>query len=110
MKKRSYLFVLVVLALILASCGGPKSSPSPSEQANREVDAAQVYKQSCVSCHGVKLEGRMGPALSDVGARLKEEEILAVITQGRNGMPSFGGRLTDKEITALAVWLAQKKE
>jgi mono/diheme cytochrome c family protein len=58
----------------------------------------------------VNLEGGAGPALNNVGARLRQEDILAVISQGRGMMPGFEGRLNEQEITALAEWLSLKKE
>ncbi|WP_227013504.1 c-type cytochrome [Paenibacillus psychroresistens] len=87
------------------------SSPKPVEdQTAAPLDAAIIFKQTCTSCHGVDLEGRMiGPNLQKVGARLTEDKIIHQITNGGERMPSFKDKLNEQEIKALVAWLADKK-
>ncbi|MCR8636364.1 c-type cytochrome [Paenibacillus radicis (ex Xue et al. 2023)] len=94
--------------------GGAKNNMA-SGQAEAFAGASEqvqsVYKQSCLSCHGNSLEGRVGPKtnLQKAGGHLTKEQITKQITGGGNGMPGFGGKLKPEEIDALASWLAEKK-
>ncbi|QJC51036.1 cytochrome c [Paenibacillus albicereus] len=95
----------LILAL-LAGCGSSAERGEASLEGPEE--AVALYKQSCISCHGTDLKGRMGPAsdLHDVGARLSEPEITRQIEQGGASMPAFGERLTADEIRVLSGWLS----
>ncbi|MDB5054486.1 MAG: cytochrome c [Bacilli bacterium] len=90
-----------------ASPGTPGSASPGAGTAT--VDAQAVFKQNCISCHGVNLEGGVGPNLQKVGSRLSADQIATTITNGRKVMPSFKGTLKPEEISALSVWLAAKK-
>lgn len=54
--------------------------------------AKALYTQLCMSCHGLNREGNAAaniPRLSDVGARLKREDIATLVRTGKGMMPSF---------------------
>ncbi|MFH5185394.1 c-type cytochrome [Paenibacillus sp. TAB 01] len=74
------------------------------------IQAAEAsYKQSCITCHGNDLAGKIGPNLQKVGSKLSDQQIYKVLQNGRGGMPSFKNSLKDDEIVNLAKWLAEKK-
>ena len=124
---KSFLCLFLLLAFSLAACGKttppattgtpaatgtPTATGTPaatSSGATTKVDAQAVFKQSCVSCHGVNLEGAVGPNLQKEGSKRSKDELATNITNGKGAMPSFTGKLTDDEISSLAVWLADKK-
>jgi cytochrome c551 len=91
--------------------GGGQASPSPGAAAGGAAtgDVQAVFKQNCISCHGVNLEGGVGPNLQKVGTKYSKDQIVGIITNGRGAMPSFKGKISDNEIGALADWLAAKK-
>ncbi|MCG1010172.1 cytochrome c [Salinicoccus sp. ID82-1] len=70
--------------------------------------AQEVYQQNnCMGCHGQNLEGGSGPALTDVGSRLSEDEIRTRIEEGGDGMPA--GLVTDEEeLDAVVQWLSSQ--
>jgi cytochrome c551 len=117
MNKKWIVFCGLALVLTVVACSknapAPSSSAGPTSSAGNQggtaVNAQAVYKQNCVTCHGVNLEGGAGPNLQKAGARLKADQISAKITNGGGGMPPFKGTLKDNEINALAEWLAAKK-
>lgn len=83
---------------------------APEEDAGDATTAAageEVYKQSCLSCHGGNLEGGFGPALDKTGANYSKEEILDIIHNGKGQMPANVVEGEDAE--AVAAWLAEKK-
>jgi mono/diheme cytochrome c family protein len=113
MKKTGLWALGLIVTVSLSACGTSKSTV-PAEQASasttKEVPAAEaLYKQGCISCHGVNLQGVVGPNLQKVGAELSRLQILSKIENGGGGMPSFKKRLDTNEINALAEWLSLKK-
>ncbi len=52
----------------------------------------QVYLQNCTGCHGADRKGNGAgiPSLVDLKQRLTRQQIIEVITKGRNVMPSWG--------------------
>lgn len=84
----------------------PTVSPTGQPAAER---AELLYRQNCAACHGVELQGGVGPNLQRVGGRLSRDAIVRQIEQGGGGMPAFGGRLSEADIRALADWLAAHK-
>ena len=69
-----------------------------------EADGEAVFASAgCGSCHTFEPAGASGTIGPDLGeTELNEDEIMAVVTNGRGGMPSFQGRLSDAEIAAVA--------
>ncbi|MFD0048317.1 cytochrome c550 [Actinomycetes bacterium NPDC127524] len=57
---------------------GQTASASPEE----------IYKTTCITCHGDQYQGKVGPKLKGVGKRLSEEQVKNVITNGRGAMPA----------------------
>lgn len=83
------------------------------EMANPEKEEAvaatpeDVYKQSCLSCHGDQLQGVVGPALAKIGSQYDAAHIEGVITNGQGNMPA--GIVDAEKAKMLAEWLAEKK-
>ncbi|MGO4542851.1 c-type cytochrome [Paenibacillus sp. 2TAB19] len=73
------------------------------------ANAESIYKSNCMGCHGDEYQGRMGPALNQVGTTLGREKIYKQIVNGGGGMPGYKDRLTDDEIVNLANWLGTFK-
>lgn len=108
--------------LVLGACGSDDSSSDTSPDTTKEestmnddssktetaVDAEKIFANNCASCHGNNLEGNVGPNLTKVGAKLSSEEIQEIIKNGKGQMPA-GILKDDKEIVAVADWLAEKK-
>ena len=76
--------------------------------ANAIAQGQQLYNQmNCVGCHSHG-GGGMGPPLMDdewrYGGRI--DQIAATIAEGRpNGMPAWGGKLTNDQIWQLAAYV-----
>lgn len=67
----------------------------------------RLVRQDCGACHGLSLQGGLGPALTAERLAGKDGEMLAaVIAQGRPGtpMPPFLGLLGTEEIT----WIVER--
>ena len=117
MKHKVLWLIGLSLLVIMTACGGANSSEgtvadrsaADKTVADNERDIPALYKQNCLSCHGDQLQGRVGPNLQTVGDKMNTEELFDLIHDGRKGMPGFGKRLSEEEITLIAAWLAEQK-
>lgn len=109
------LVIFCVIATVVWACGGG----SPSENANSsqpvsatpaKPDGQKIYKQYCVTCHG--LYGDMGASgAHDLTASVLEvEERVTVITKGRGAMTPFENLLDADEIAAVAEYTLELKK
>lgn len=90
---------------------GGGEGAKPSSYAASALEPAALYAQNCASCHGPDLRG------TPAGTALKRpnwpygqngELLVRIIYEGRGlRMPSFGGRLSRQQITALSAWLQE---
>lgn len=108
MKKLLLVFVTGGMLLTAAACGTDNNSGSNDSGEPVSASAGEkLFKQSCASCHGGQLEGGIGPALDNVGAKYSEEDIENIIHEGRGQMP--GGVVEGNDAKSVAKWLATKK-
>ena len=97
----------VVVFVVLLFTNDPTQPPAANPEvvaAAGGVDGAVVFGQRCAGCHGGDGSGGIGPRLA--GGRVvanfpDPQEQIAVVTNGRGGMPAFGERLTPEEIAAV---------
>jgi len=106
--------VLVFLAIFLLACGGdnPKkvTSSNKKKPAAKKIDGSKIYKQYCITCHGVSGDMGASGAFDLTTTKLSLEEKIAVITNGRNTMTAFKGLLNDKKIKAVAEYTETLKK
>lgn len=104
-----------ILSLIWACSNSEKGSESTASKAvvestPKKVDGEKIYKQYCVTCHG--LYGDMGAsgAFNLTTSALTVEERIAVITNGRNAMTGFKTLLNEEKIKAAAEYTLELKK
>ena len=99
--------VAVVATVVLLFTNSPTPPPAASPTAVAAaagIDGAALFGQRCASCHGGDGSGGIGPRLAGGRAIAQfpdPQDQIAVVTNGRGGMPGFAGRLTDEEIAAI---------
>jgi mono/diheme cytochrome c family protein len=84
--------------------GGGGGGGAGNPEAGREIFASA----GCSGCHtlaAANASGTIGPNLDE--ARPSADEAVQVISNGRGGMPSFRGRLSDAEIRNVAAFVAE---
>ena len=86
---------------------------SPFAFADAVSDGAAAFGSKCAVCHNAdSAERKIGPGLAGIkdgklpsGKEATDENIMAVINQGGNGMPAYESILTAEEKTALVAYL-----
>lgn len=81
-----------------------KNGGKATQTASKPED---IYKQTCIGCHGDQLQGGVGPNISKIGGKLSEDEIKNTILNGKGNMPP--GLLPADQAAKMAKWLAEKK-
>lgn len=106
---RSIRTVHPALALLLGGvAAAAAASADGTPDAARQQDLVRVVRQDCGSCHGMRLTGGLGPALTrEALAELPIESLAATIFHGRPGTPMPGWRamLTEGEASWIAAQL-----
>ena len=93
--------VTVVLLLMAGSAGAQAIDDA------RQQRLIRMVRQDCGACHGMRLNGGLGPALTrDVMADKPLDSMAATIVHGRPGTPMPGWRpmLSDAD----ARWIAEQ--
>lgn len=80
-------------------------------------DGAATFKAKCAMCHGPDGAGQttMGKnlRLRDLGSAevqaQTDAQLIATVTNGKNKMPSYKGKLTDVEIKAVVAFVRTLK-
>lgn len=89
--------------VLMALVSSAWAQPEPA----RQHQLVRMVRQDCGSCHGMKLTGGLGPALTPEALAGKPTEgLAATIFHGRPGtpMPPWRALLTEDE----AAWIAQR--
>ncbi|WP_291424491.1 cytochrome c [Deinococcus sp.] len=114
------IFCAAIMAVLLLWQFNAETAPKPvavdpavvaSISKDYPVLGKQVYEAgnpakgaiACQGCHGAQGEGGAGPKLAGDEKILKDPAyVYTIVTKGKGGMPSFEGKLDDKEIYAVA--------
>jgi cytochrome c55X len=95
---------LGTLLLVLAGVGPALAQAIPAQ---RQRELVRMVRQDCGSCHGMRLTGGLGPALTREALADKPlSAMAAVIYHGRPGtpMPPWRTLLTAEE----SLWIAEQ--
>ena len=78
-----------------------------SETSSPEENGRAVFQSNCRLCHGVDRTGEPPavPSLVNIGSRLSEDQIRAVVVHGRGPMPAFP-KLSDAALDSLLAYLS----
>lgn len=100
---------LPALLLTLVPCAALAATPLSAE---REQELRNLLYQDCGSCHGMRLTGGLGPALTPQALVDRPRELLvATIRDGRAGtpMPPWKNLLDEQEIAWLVDTLLETR-
>lgn len=112
--KTRLLSVVATVALLAAGVSivaFGATGPEPSRE--RQAQLREVVAQNCTVCHGPKLKGKIGPALTAKSLASKDEQMLVTtILEGRADtvMPSWAFMLKENEARWLVEYLRGNKK
>ena len=126
---RKVLFILIASMIIfpLAACtgtskdstlsqgeeisqGAPEDTDADTAEGHDDngattTNAADIFSQRCLGCHGEDREGDNGPALLPDVLTKDPSVYVNTITNGSGPMPAWGNRLSADEINALVEFI-----
>lgn len=88
---------------------GDVSQPTQEETADSSGPMAlgeEVYKASCIGCHGASFESPMAN-LTGLADRYSKEEVVAIIKEGIPGTSMPGGLVDEEKTDAVADYLLE---
>jgi cytochrome c551 len=83
------------------------TAPTTTTTTAPPPDGAAIYSANCAACHGADGSGGAGPDLRGIGEMHTVDELIAVITNGRGGMPAWQTVLTAEQIRAVAQYVSE---
>lgn len=106
--------IVLVFALSFKGLGDAKEVAKGDKEGDKGGKTEQVasspeeiYKGTCIGCHGGSYEGGMGPALKGIGEKVSLDEIKETLKNGRGAMPP--GLVKDEQVDAMAKWVSELK-
>ncbi len=97
-------FLLIITAYGLAEMNKRRQNIEKTydETATMTIMGKQLFNSNCIICHGD--DGKLGQAgAKDLSiSKLSKEEIVSIVTTGRNSMPPYKKYFTPEEIEAIA--------
>ena len=94
---------IALVFVVLMFAYRPARARVPYNAATGATDARAIFGADCATCHGGHGEGGIGPRLAGVVATVFPNEAgeISIVTNGEDGMPAWGGRLTPAQIKAV---------
>lgn len=83
------------------------AAPAPAAPAANLENGAQLYRETCLPCHGSDGGGGEGGGAPPTSA-LTREVVLATMTEGRNTMPAFGELYTIRQMRDIAAFVVER--
>ena len=82
---------------------------------NKPKSGEKLFSMYCMACHAggsnliIPEKNLKKETLENLGIN-NSESLIYQIRNGKNGMPAFGGRLTEKEIESITSFLLEGKQ
>lgn len=101
-----FFFSCFMSIVILSSCNSAPEVPL------HPLQGEKLFEKHCSACHigGTNFilpEKNLTHETLAVTGMYKIKSLHYLVTNGKNGMPPFGDRLTEKEIEAIAIYVFQ---
>ena len=120
-RQRSTLIVAAFFCFFVWLCSAQTIawSPQDKQKAKGQRDAATLYAKTCATCHGKDGRAKTFKAKFNKARNLtdeawqreaSDERIFNSISNGRDKMPAFGKKFSEKEINELVAFVRQLKK
>ena len=84
--------------------GDKQAHPSTGDSKRGE----ELYKASCIVCHGPRAEGGIGPKLASNPVLANDQAFWKIVHEGRHMMPPLKGTVTDQQFNDIRAWLRMR--
>jgi mono/diheme cytochrome c family protein len=115
MMKNKIVISCIVLLFLVSACNS--GSKSPGQQSEPPIVTGQpvspgqlLYNEKCAACHGQDGTAGVANAANLRSSKLENKAIIQVITNGKNGMPPFGGQFTPDDIEKLTNYVMSLRQ
>lgn len=107
--KRLISVVLLAIALVTVAFGRPALAEGDA------ASGAKIFSANCAACHMggnnvIMANKTLKKEALEKYAMNSQEAIVKQVTNGKNAMPSFKGRLNDQQIEDVATYVLQQSE
>jgi mono/diheme cytochrome c family protein len=85
----------------------PAPPPPPPEPVADLRNGARVYQSVCAFCHGDNGRGGTGGGAS-LSNSVSVDDVITMVTEGRNMMPSLAGSLDEAQIRDVAAYVMDR--
>lgn len=110
--KLSLVFVFLTAAVVFVLRFSPRSSEAAAVD-NNAAPAGKLYLNNCARCHGAdgKSQTELGKKIDATDLtdsfvkKMSRKKVTNAITNGADGMPAFGKKLSKKEISSLVNYI-----
>lgn len=105
--------IALMFGLSFKGLGDAKDSAKEKAGGGAKTETASatkpedIYKSTCITCHGDQYQGVVGPSLKGVGSKLSKDQIKTIITKGRGNMPP--NLVSEDKADAMAEWVSKIK-
>ncbi len=108
MNVKKWIMLAVISAPLLFVLSGckKKENPFPDHIGGKIFQGLKTINVKCAGCHGTLGEGGMrAPSLTKGVNNITTEQFVAIVRDGRGGMPAFGSMLKEEEIRQIVDWI-----
>lgn len=78
---------------------------SPKPSTGDSTRGEELYKASCVVCHGPRAVGGVGPRLAGNPVLSNDQAFWKIVYEGRHVMPPLKGVVTEQQMADIRAWL-----
>lgn len=78
---------------------------SPKPSTGDSTRGEELYKASCVVCHGPRAMGGVGPRLAGNPILSNDQAFWKIVYEGRHVMPPLKGVVTEQQMADIRAWL-----
>lgn len=101
----------LIFLLSFKGLGDMKEMAKGEDKGTEKTEAVStkpedIYKNTCIGCHGDSYQGGVGPALKGTG--LSKDDVKEIITKGRGNMPAQTS-LKPEQVEAMAEFISKLK-
>ena len=102
--------ILLSIAFLTAvvdtsSAETPTKEFKSQDSAEDSKRGQELYRASCIVCHGEEAMGRIGPRLAGNPILANEPAFRKILHEGRHVMPPLEGIVSDQQLAEIRTWL-----